>query len=226
MRMKLFLKLPLQKLLKFLVFFCALSVSAETAHSEREKLLDKEILSLYREIARARDLLSYEKISGLPNNTTVTFIGKYPTRTGVKISKFLIDTDPGNKSRMRTSDEKSILVEFNGATLSKIEVSVISEDVQTQQKSKTKILDITPLDDNVNDMELYFNGPDGTNKFMLSDMSNEATKSERNDFKKDFYIKFLLDFHSQISSIIASQKERGLKGQKSMLNQLNGSLKY
>lgn len=127
---------------------------------------------------------------------------------------------------MRTSDEKSILLEFNGTTLSKIEISVITEDVQIQQKTKTRILDLTPLDDNVNDMELNFNGLDGSNKFLLSDLSNDPSKSERNDFKKDFYIKFLLDFHSQISSILASQKERGLKGQKNMLQQLNGSLKY
>jgi|JI8StandDraft_1071087.scaffolds.fasta_scaffold00414_5 hypothetical protein len=226
MRMKLFQKLPHRQLLKFLLLLSAFSASAETAHTEREKLLDKEILSLYKDISRARELLSYESFSGLPNNTHVSFVGKYPNRTGVRISKYLIDTDPGNKSRLRTSDEKSILIEFNGTTLSKIEVTVTSEDVQTQQKSKTRILDVTPLDDNLNDMELFFNGMEGSNKFLLSDLSNDATKSERNDFKKDFYIKFLLDFHSQISSILASQKERGLKGQKNMFKQLNGSLKY
>ncbi|WP_246047240.1 LIC_12096 family protein [Leptospira ognonensis] len=224
--MKLFLKTPLQLLLNSILLICAVSAPAETAHSEREKLLDKEILSLYKELSRARELLSYENIISLPNNTTVNFIGKYPNRTGVRIRKFLVDTDPGNKSKMRTSDEKSILLEFNGTTLSKIEISVITEDVQIQQKTKTRILDLTPLDDNVNDMELNFNGLDGSNKFLLSDLSNDPSKSERNDFKKDFYIKFLLDFHSQISSILASQKERGLKGQKNMLQQLNGSLKY
>jgi hypothetical protein len=206
--------------------FCALSVPAESAHAEREKLLDKEILSLYRDLARARELLSYDTITSLPNNTTVSFIGKYPNRTGIKIKKFLIDTDPGNKSKVRTSEEKSIQLEFNGTTLSKLEVAVISEDVQTQQKSKTLIHDTTPLDENLNDMELIFSGLEGNSKFLLSELSNDASKSERNDFKKDFYIKFLLDFHSQISSIIASQKERGLRGQKNMLKQLNGSLKY
>ncbi|TGL59773.1 hypothetical protein EHQ58_08090 [Leptospira ognonensis] len=220
------MKTPLQLLLNSILLICAVSAPAETAHSEREKLLDKEILSLYKELSRARELLSYENIISLPNNTTVNFIGKYPNRTGVRIRKFLVDTDPGNKSKMRTSDEKSILLEFNGTTLSKIEISVITEDVQIQQKTKTRILDLTPLDDNVNDMELNFNGLDGSNKFLLSDLSNDPSKSERNDFKKDFYIKFLLDFHSQISSILASQKERGLKGQKNMLQQLNGSLKY
>lgn len=224
--MKLFLKTPSQLLLNSILLLCAVSASAETAHSEREKLLDKEILSLYKDLSRARELLSHENIVSLPNNTTVNFIGKYPNRTGLRIRKFLVDTDPGNKSKMRTSDEKSITLEFNGTTLSKIEISVITEDVQIQQKTKTRILDLTPLDENVNDMELHFNGLEGNNKFLLSDLRNDPSKSERNDFKKDFYIKFLLDFHSQISSILASQKEQGLKGQKNMLQQLNGSLKY
>jgi hypothetical protein len=226
MRMKQFLKPPLQKLLKLLILLSVVSVHAESAQMEREKLLDKEIISLYKELSRARELLGYETVTALPNNTTVSFIGKYPNRSGIKIRKFLVDTDPGNKSKLRTSEEKSILLEFNGAILSKVEVSVISEDVQIQQKSKTSILDTTPLDENVNDMELFFNGLDGNNKFLLSELSNTPNKSERNDFKRDFYIKFLLDFHSQISSILASQKDRGLRGQKNMIKQLNGSLKY
>ncbi len=226
MRMKLLQKIRNQLLLSSVLLFCAHSLIGESAHSDREKLLDKEILSLYRDLSRARDLMSYEFIVGEPKNTSVSFLGKYPNRTGVKIKKFFVDTDPGNKAKVRSSDEKSITLEFNGVTLSKVEISVITEDVQIQHKSKTKIIDNTPLDDQINDIELQFNGLDGSSKFLLSDLSNEATKSERNDFKKDFYIKFLLDFHAQISAILASQKERGPKGQKNMFKQLNGSLKY
>ncbi len=188
--------------------------------------MDREILSIYKDLSRARELLSYDSLSALPNNTTVTYIGKFPNRSGIKIKKFLVDTDPGNKGKMKTSDEKSIQLEFNGSILARVEVTVITEDVQIQQKSKTMILDSSPLDDTINDIEISFSGIDGSNKFLLSDLSNDGIKAERNDFKKDFYIKFLLDFHSQISTIIAAQKERGLKGQKNMLKQLNGSLKY
>ncbi|MDZ4727426.1 MAG: hypothetical protein SH817_14815 [Leptospira sp.] len=213
-------------LLNSLLFLSVVSIHAEATPNDREKSLDKEILSLYKDLSRAKELLGQQNIIALPNNTTISFIGKYPNRTGIIIKKFFIDTDPGNKSKVRSSEEKSILIEFNGSTLSKVEVSVISEDVQTQQKSKTKITDSTPLDDNLNDMVLSSSGIDGSNKFQLSELQNEGFKTERNDFKKDFYIKFLLDFHSQISSIIASQKERGTKNQQNMFKQLNGSLKY
>jgi hypothetical protein len=224
--MKLFQKLLLPLLLSPLLFFGVGSVHSESAHSDREKILDREILSIYKDLSRARELLSYDSLSALPNNTTVTYIGKFPNRSGIKIKKFLVDTDPGNKGKMKTSDEKSIQLEFNGSILARVEVTVITEDVQIQQKSKTMILDSSPLDDTINDIEISFSGIDGSNKFLLSDLSNDGIKAERNDFKKDFYIKFLLDFHSQISTIIEAQKERGLKGQKNMLKQLNGSLKY
>ncbi|TGN10002.1 LIC_12096 family protein [Leptospira ilyithenensis] len=212
--------------LSSLIPLCVVSLTAETAHKVREKQLDQEILSLYKDLSRARELLSYDKIQTVPGNTTVSFVGTYPNRTGVKIRKFNIDADSGPKGRVKSSEEKSILLEFNGSTLSRVEVSVISEDVQIEQKSKTLIVDTSPLDDNLNDMEIRFSGLDGLSKFTLADFQNDDVKPERNNFKKDFYIKFLLDFHSQISSIIASQKNQGLKGQKNMLKQLNGSLKY
>ncbi|BDA79298.1 hypothetical protein LPTSP3_g22280 [Leptospira kobayashii] len=212
--------------LSSLIPLCVVSLTAETTHNVREKQLDQEILSLYKDLSRARELLSYDKIQTVPGNTTVSFVGTYPNRTGVKIRKFNIDADPGPKGRVKSSEEKSILLEFNGSTLSRVEVSVISEDVQIEQKSKTLIIDTSPLDDNLNDMEIRFSGLDGLSRFTLADFQNDDVKPERNNFKKDFYIKFLLDFHSQISSIIASQKNQGLKGQKNMLKQLNGSLKY
>ncbi|WP_411823040.1 LIC_12096 family protein [Leptospira sp. 'Mane'] len=225
--MKLHRLLLLLAQLSSLIPLCVVSLSAEAAaHNVREKQLDKEILSLYKDLSRARELLSYDKIQAVPGNTNVSFIGSFPNRTGVKIRKFNIDADPGPKGKLRNSEEKSILLEFNGSTLSRVEVSVISEDVQIEQKSKTLIVDTSPLDDNLNDMEIFFSGIDGTSKFALADFANDDVKPERNNFKKDFYIKFLLDFHSQISSILAVQKSQGLKGQKNMLKQLNGSLKY
>ncbi|WP_167884224.1 LIC_12096 family protein [Leptospira idonii] len=216
----------LPPLLSSIILFSAVSVHSQTAHETREKLLDKEILSIYKDLVRARELLSYQTLDTLPANTTIQFIGNYPNRTGLRIRKFNIETEPNSKSKLKRSEEKSLLLEFNGSVLSKVEVSVIEEDVQIEQKSKTIILDNTPLDEVLNDMEILFSGIEGSSKINLSDLKNEDIKPERNNFKKDFYIKFLLDFHSQISSILALQKNQGIKGQKNMMKQLNQSLRY
>lgn len=208
------------------LFLSVFSLSAENLILEKEKSLDREILSLYKEIVRARELLSYETISTLPSNTSIQFIGTYPNRSGIRIRKFKVEVDGHNKSKLKNSEEKSLLLEFNGSVLSKIEVSVISEDTEIEQKTKTIIRDTSPLDENLNDMLILFSGLDGKTEFPLSDMRNDSVREERNQFKKDFYIKFLLDFHSQISSILALQKSNGHKSQKNMLKQLNNSLGY
>ncbi|MCZ8343642.1 MAG: hypothetical protein O9301_11450 [Leptospira sp.] len=215
-------KLPL--LLSFTLLISGLS--ANEFILQKEKNLDREIQTLYKEIARARELLSYESIDALPSNTIIQFVGTFPNRTGIRIRKFRVDTEPGSKSRLKSSEEKSLLIEFNGSVLSKLEVSVTTEDTEIEQKTKTLIRDLTPLDENLNDMTILFSGLDGKIEFPLSDMRNDDIREERNQFKKDFYIKFLLDFHSQISSIIALQKSRGAKSQKNMLKQLNQSLGY
>ncbi|ABZ94530.1 Hypothetical protein LBF_2030 [Leptospira biflexa serovar Patoc strain 'Patoc 1 (Ames)'] len=208
------------------LFLLNVSLFAETDIIEKENRLDKEILNLYRDIAKARDLLSYEQLSSLPANTTITFIGTYPNRTGIRIRKFKVDPDPQNKNRIKHSEEKSILLEFNGSVLSKVEIQITTEDTEIEQKTKTKITDSTPLDDSVNDMVIQFSGIDGSDSFPLSTLRNDSIKQERNDFKKDFYIKFLLDFYSQLASINALQKSSGNPNQKKMFKQLNQSLGY
>ncbi len=219
--------LPKYRLLLLLSFFWVnLGLYPESEISEKESRLDKEILSLYREIAKARDLMSYETLSSLPANTTISFVGTYPNRTGIRIRKYKVDPDPQNKNRIKHSEEKSILLEFNGSVLSKVEVQVVTEDTEIEQKTKTKITDTSPLDTSLNDMVISFSGIDGSDSFPLSSLRNDEIKGERNDFKKDFYIKFLLDFHSQLASITALQKTGGNKNQKSMFKQLNQSLGY
>lgn len=219
--------LPKYRLLLLLSFFSLnLGLYSETEISEKENRLDKEILSLYREIAKARDLLSYENLSSLPANTTISFVGTYPNRTGIRIRKYKVDPDPQNKNRIKHSEEKSILLEFNGSVLSKVEVQVVTEDTEIEQKTKTKISDTSPLDTSLNDMVISFSGLEGSDSFPLSSLRNDEIKAERNDFKKDFYIKFLLDFNSQLASISALQKTGGNKNQKSMFKQLNQSLGY
>ncbi|MCU0824144.1 MAG: hypothetical protein MUF77_05830 [Leptospira sp.] len=215
-------KLPL--LLSFTLLITGLS--ANEFILQKEKNLDREIQTLYKEVARARELLSYENIDALPSNTIIQFVGTFPNRTGIRIRKFKVDTEHGSKSKLKSSEEKSLLIEFNGSVLSKLEISVSTEDTEIEQKTKTLIRDLTPLDENLNDMTILFSGLDGKTEFPLSDMRNDEIREERNQFKKDFYIKFLLDFHSQISSIIALQKSRGPKAQKNMLKQLNQSLGY
>ncbi|TGK83356.1 hypothetical protein EHQ31_01185 [Leptospira montravelensis] len=219
--------LPKYRLLLLLSFFSLnFGLYSETEISEKENRLDKEILSLYREIAKARDLLSYENLSSLPANTTISFVGTYPNRTGIRIRKYKVDPDPQNKNRIKHSEEKSILLEFNGSVLSKVEVQVVTEDTEIEQKTKTKISDTSPLDTSLNDMVISFSGLEGSDSFPLSSLRNDEIKAERNDFKKDFYIKFLLDFNSQLASISALQKTGGNKNQKSMFKQLNQSLGY
>lgn len=208
------------------LFLLSVDLFAEGDITEKENRLDKEILSLYRDIAKARELLSYEQLSSLPANTTIQFIGTYPNRNGLRIRKFKVDPDPQNKNRIKHSEEKSILLEFNGSILSKVEIQITTEDTEIEQKTRTKITDSTPLDDSVNDLIIQFSGLDGTDSFPLSSLRNDSIKQERNDFKKDFYIKFLLDFHSQLASITALQKTTGNRNQKRMFKQLNQSLGY
>ncbi|MCG6149311.1 hypothetical protein LFX15_13545 [Leptospira levettii] len=208
------------------LFLLSVDLFSEVDITEKENRLDKEILSLYRDIAKARELLSYEQLLSLPANTTIQFIGSYPNRTGIRIRKFKVDPDPQNKNRIKHSEEKSILLEFNGSVLSKVEIQITSEDTEIEQKTRTKITDSTPLDESVNDMVIQFSGLDGSDRFPLSSLRNDSIKQERNDFKKEFYIKFLLDFHSQLISISALQKTNGNQNQKKMFKQLNQSLGY
>lgn len=131
--------LPKYRLLLLLSFFSLnLSLFAEPEISEKESRFDKEILSLYREIAKARELLTYEHLTSLPANTTISFIGTYPNRTGIRIRKYKVDPDPQNKNRIKHSEEKSILLEFNGSVLSKVEVLVVTEDTEIETKNKNK----------------------------------------------------------------------------------------
>ncbi len=216
----------MRKLLLSSLLFLSLGSFAQSPQDNREKDLDRQILSLYQELTRAKELLSVEKIKALPANTAIQFIGSYPNRTGLKLTKYYVETEHKDKSRLKNSEEKTILLEFNGSTLSRIEIHITNEDTQIQQKSKTSIKDPTPLDPNMNDMQLTFAGLEGKNEYLLSDLSNEDYKPERNNFKRDFYIKFLLDFHSQLSTVIAMQQAEANSKHRKVLKELQGSLKY
>ncbi|GBF48749.1 hypothetical protein LPTSP4_02490 [Leptospira ryugenii] len=224
--MKEALKRPHLAHLSSLFLFVVVSLSGETATSSKEKSLDKEILFLYNELARHRDLLSVQTVSNLPSNTVFTFLGKYPNRQGFTLKKFFIDTDPNHKGRVKTSEEKSITLEFTGNTLSKVEIRIISEDTQIQQKTKTILIENTPLDEETNDLKILFSSIEGEEQMLLSDLTNDSFKSERTDFKRDFYIKILQDFQSQLYSIRLLQKEQSSKKQNRIFKQLDGSLKY
>lgn len=209
-----------------LVFSLHSQTNSPSPLDQREKDLDRQILGLYQELTRAKELLSQEKVKSLPGNTAIAFVGVFPNRTGVKITKFNIEPDPKDKSKIKSSEEKSILLEFNGSVLSKVEISIINEDTQLEQKTRTLVKDTTPLDSNMNDMELSVVGFEGKNQFTVAELTNDDIKPERNNFKKDFYIKLLLDFHAQVSTVLAMQRTDSTAKQRKLFKELQTSLKY
>jgi hypothetical protein len=191
-----------------------------------ENRLDESIRSNYEGLNAARDLLSLKKIQTLPANTIVRFIGQYPNRTGIKIIKYNVIEDPRDHTNVKTSEEKSILIEFSGSVLSRVEYNVKLEETGTSPRIYTKIVDETPLDETINDLEIYsFEGVTG-DVYPLSNIQNSGIQKNRNNFKKNFYLKLLQDSLVQLNLIIQMQKQNESKNNNQRFNTLKKSLNY
>ncbi|WCL48300.1 LIC_12096 family protein [Leptospira sp. GIMC2001] len=200
--------------------------SAISAADREELRLDETIRNLYSGLARSRSLLSIQNIKTLPANTIVTFKGKYPNRTGMKIVKYNVVQDPMDRLNIKTSEEKSIYLEFNGSVLSKVEYNVQIEETGSTPRNYTRIVDETPMDSNMNDIEIHaFEGASG-DLYPISALPNDGINHQRNSFKKNFYIKLLQDSLMQVNLILELQKKSQNNYHDKKLNQLKNSLGY
>lgn len=195
--------------------------------AEREELrLDESIQNLYQGLHKARELLSYPKVTTLPANTIIRYKGSYPNRTGVKIIKYNVIQDPMDRGNIKTSEEKSFYLEFNGSVLSRVEYTVKIEETGSTPRTFTKIIDESPMDDDVNGIEIH--AYEGVIKDIipLSFLKNEGINHNRNNFKKNFYIKLLQDSLIQVNLILHMQKKEKNRIHNKQINNLKNSLGY
>lgn len=200
---------------------------AQVNYVEKEEArLDENIRNLYQALHKARDLMVIPKLTALPANTIVRYKGTYPNRTGIKIIRYQVLSDPLQPNMIKSSEERSILLEFNGSVLSRVEYTVIIEETGSTPRLVTKIVDETPMDDYINDIEIH--AYEGVIKDIipLSSLENQGIRHNRNNFKKNFYIRLLQDSLNQISIIYQLQIKNQNKIENQRLNRLRDSLNY
>lgn len=214
-------------LLFFPLYFSPWELVAESSAAiQEERRLDEQIRELYSQLARGRELLGWEKIQRLPNQTIVRFTGAYPNRNGLRIIKYQIQTDPHDTKTIASSEEKSIYLEFNGSVLSRFEYSVTISETGSSPRLLTRIVDETPMDDDINDIQIQAVEGFQESSSYLASLSNEGYNRQRNNFKKNFYLKMLQDSLSQVNLILTLQKQDQNRNQQKRMNQLQNSLKY
>lgn len=199
---------------------------AQSTPDREEQRLDENIRSHYEGLNRARELLALPKIHTLPSNTIIRFLGDYPNRTGIKIIKYNVIEDPLDRLNIKSSEEKTILLEFNGSVLSRIEYVVKIEETGTSPRTYTKIIDETPMDQTINDLEIHTLDGVLTDVYPLSAIPNSGINKSRNSFKKNFYLKLLQDSLIQLNLILHLQKQTENKMQNKRINSLKNSLNY
>lgn len=198
----------------------------DTAAEREELRLDESIKNLYHGLNKARDLLTLPKVTTLPANTIIRYKGTYPNRTGVRIIKYNVIQDPMDRGNIKTSEEKSFYLEFNGSVLSRVEYVVKIEETGSTPRTFTKIIDESPMDDDVNGIEIH--AYEGVIKDIipLSFLKNEGLNHNRNNFKKNFYIKLLQDSLIQVNLILHMQKKDTNRRHQKQIHNLKNSLGY
>jgi hypothetical protein len=156
----------------------------------------------------------------------VRYKGTYPNRTGIKIIKYNVIANPLNASEVKSSEEKSIYLEFNGSVLSKVEYTVMIEETGSYPRVLTKIVDESPMDEDINDIEIHAYEGVVQDILPLSFIKNDSGSHRRNNFKKNFYIRLLQDSLIQISMISHMQKNQENKIHNKNLNHFKNSLGY
>lgn len=170
--------------------------------------------------------MEYRKLSTLPANTIIRYKGNYPNRTGIKIIKYNVQPDPLNPSGIKSSEEKSFYLEFNGSVLSRVEYTVKKEETGSSPRTITKIIDESPMDDDINDIEIHAYEGIIRDVVPLSFLKNEGIHNDRNNFKKNFYLRLLQDSLIQVNLLLELQKKAKNKQHNRRLNQLKNSLGY
>ncbi|PJD99151.1 MAG: hypothetical protein CK427_16355 [Leptospira sp.] len=216
---------PIHKLILISLFQASL-LYADPIPDKEEQRLDESIRSHYEGLKKARELLALPKIHTLPSNTIIRFLGEYPNRTGIKIIRYNVIEDPLDRLNIKSSEEKSILLEFNGSVLSRIEYIVKIEETGSSPRTYTKILDETPMDETINDLEIHTLDGISSDLYPLSAIPNSGINKSRNSFKKNFYLKLLQESLIQLNLILQLQKQTENTNQNKRINSLKNSLNY
>ncbi len=207
-------------------FYFLLPLTVWASAEKEEERLDETIRNLYQALHKARDLMVIPKLLRLPQNTIVRYKGIYPNRTGIKIIKYNVIADPLHPGQIKSSEEKSIFLEFSGSVLSRVEYTVILEETGSTPRTVTKIVDESPLDDEINNIEIHAYEGIIRDVIPLSFLENNEIKHTRNHFKKNFYIRFLQDALVQVNLIHQMQMKEQSNMENRRLNRLKDSLNY
>ncbi|PJZ70376.1 hypothetical protein CH373_12690 [Leptospira perolatii] len=205
------------------------SLYTQTKPQEKEpstsQIVNQRILKVYEGLSVGKELLKYERMESLPLGTLVTWIGSYPNRKGVKVTKFSVIETPGGNGIQR-AEEKSIILEFNGATLSKVTSEIKTSNYHSEENTVVRMTDDTPLDSNVDDLLIYADRNGREAEYPLTYLPDEGVNRERSEFKKEFYLKLLEDFFVHILRLQEMQNQHSVKNQKKLLQTFKDSLEY
>ncbi|WP_243401982.1 endostatin-like outer membrane lipoprotein LenA [Leptospira haakeii] len=199
--------------------------SQNNSTSSSTQMLNQRILRAYESLSVARELLKFERMEALPIGTLVTWVGNYPNRKGVKITKFSVtqSTTPGG---IEKAEEKSILLEFNGSTLSKVVSEIKTANYSAEDTIMIRMTDTTPLDNNVDDLVIYADKNGKEAEYPLNYLPDEGVNRDRSEFKKEFYLKLIEDFFVHVLRLQEMQSQHSSRNQKKLLQSYKESLEY
>ncbi|WP_086446908.1 endostatin-like outer membrane lipoprotein LenA [Leptospira venezuelensis] len=201
------------------------ATKSQSGTASSTQMLNQRILRAYESLSVARELLKFERMEALPIGTLVTWVGNFPNRKGVKITKFSVtqSTTPGGIER---AEEKSILLEFNGSTLSKVVSEIKTANYSAEDTIMIRMTDTTPLDNNVDDLVIYADKNGKEAEYPLNYLPDEGVNRDRSEFKKEFYLKLIEDFFVHVLRLQEMQSQHSSRNQKKLLQSYKESLEY
>ncbi len=199
--------------------------SQNNSSSSSTQMLNQRILRAYESLSVARELLKFERMEALPIGTLVTWVGNFPNRKGVKITKFSVTQSP-SPGGIERAEEKSILLEFNGSTLSKVVSEIKTANYSSEDTIMIRMTDTTPLDNNVDDLVIYADKNGKEAEYPLNYLPDEGVNRDRSEFKKEFYLKLIEDFFVHVLRLQEMQSQHSSRIQKKLLQSYKESLEY
>ncbi|TGN02296.1 hypothetical protein EHR06_07210 [Leptospira dzoumogneensis] len=201
------------------------ATKSQSGTSSSTQMLNQRILRAYESLSVARELLKFERMDALPIGTLVTWVGNYPNRKGVKITKFSV-TQSATPGGIEKAEEKSILLEFNGSTLSKVVSEIKTANYSSEDTIMIRMTDTTPLDNNVDDLVIYADKNGKEAEYPLNYLPDEGVNRDRSEFKKEFYLKLIEDFFVHVLRLQEMQSQHSSRNQKKLLQSYKESLEY
>ncbi|RHX90967.1 hypothetical protein DLM75_10590 [Leptospira stimsonii] len=193
------------------------------ASSGTAAILNRRILRIYEDLGVARELIKLERIDSVPNGTYISFLGNFPNRKGIKVTKHSISE---GKNGIERAESKSILLEFTGTTLSRVITEVRAENADGSDTTIIRLIDETPLDQNVDDILVESNRNGKEMRYPIQFLPDEGINRERSAFKQEFYLKLLEDFLVQVLRLQEMQNQESAKNKKKLLQTFKDSLQY